>query len=365
MDTADGVCIQFWKIEISDLDCPISFDGSFDIEWTAVCNPANVDNTQCNSYLSTYSSHIAVTTPDIAYTDAFACNVVNVTHVDYGASMNYYTNALFAVVDNDLVYRAGTDTVYVEIAVADLSSVLSANLLNVWLCAASAADDGTALQIDTGNEMGSGCFDLDLVDADTFNTIILNEVPLLYNAQIYDASGIANNIVRFSFTAPSYAGKDVVYIHAELELVFDDGANRRMLVSSVTDDSVYDFVHFADGFSVEHDGEARQSISAFWILVIILGALSCVIVALLSKMYLMNRGKQSRGVGLYDQVLQHANAAANSEHDAVFGDGHEQKETPEGEIMLEEMTRNKEFENDQDDDILIACTAQEIEDAFA
>eukprot|EP01084_Bolivina_argentea_P223067 377486_1 len=196
---SNNFCVQFWSIRINELNCPISFDGTFSIQWNATCNDViNNSVSECNSYLSNHGNKVTLTT-DLRYADKFECNDIYVDIPAFNAVMEFYKTDLFLQIQNNS-YRSEYDRIYAQIAVNNLSESFRITLVNVWICSSI---DGNILHIDENNALNSGCFDVSQINSDTFDIVILNEQTLLHNPIIYNTSQY-NDMVTFSFLAPKW-----------------------------------------------------------------------------------------------------------------------------------------------------------------
>eukprot|EP01083_Nonionella_stella_P311385 1110183_1 len=292
---SDDVCIQFWRLYIEQLDCPIAFDGEFAIEWTAVCTDDGDTNNRCTSHLNTYGNQTALSI-GMAYYDPFDCDAIDKVQRGYDGIIRFYTDSSFTqqTTDDPPIYRSGVDSIYVEIEVIDLDAWLNANLLNVWICAPSNDDD--ILQITVGDEINSGCFDSALIDANTFNAIIVNEQTLLFSPLIYDTA--LHNVVRFSFSAPDWVGVTFVYIHSEIALSDAYADTRRRLLNQ---ESAYDpYIHVVAKASIESEDngenpEEKQDTMLWFIVLTVVGCTlvaSAVLFAIVRQMLRANQRKK-------------------------------------------------------------------------
>eukprot|EP01084_Bolivina_argentea_P128674 227404_1 len=137
---SNGICVQFWIITIDGLNCPVTFNGNFGVEWIAKCNENNIDDTECDEYLNNNNNQIVLTF-DLSYSDRFECDDKNREFIQYYANIHFYSDNTFNMIDNNIIYNRGTDTIYIEIVVNDLMISLDSSIINVWICSVSNTND--------------------------------------------------------------------------------------------------------------------------------------------------------------------------------------------------------------------------------
>ena len=235
---ANSICIQFWMIHIHSLQCPLIFDGEFDIEWIAECNPNNNDNMECNQFLADYGNSVTLS---FDHSDRFDCNVMNRTNV-------------FIQISSLTLYDDAIDRIEIEIFINELSATFNiddykASLLNVWIC--SLLNNNDTLQIIEDDPIHSGCFDSSKVDPDSLNAIILNGNSLSLNATIIN-NNASKEVLKFTFMAPNTFSYTKLFIHSEIKMEINETTNpkRRMLMSSNVN-TKYNFVHNLQSIQID------------------------------------------------------------------------------------------------------------------
>eukprot|EP01084_Bolivina_argentea_P177535 306998_1 len=137
--------------------------------------------------------------------------------------MTFYDDSAFLIEHTDMSenYVIGQDIIYVEIAVDfpkdgsvnNYYNVFQVDIQNVFVCT---ADDNVDMTQDLDQQNGNGACLSSNIDADGPYDIIINGVPMNYDANII-LSATESNIGRFSFKTFDI-GRTKMYIHVQLLL---------------------------------------------------------------------------------------------------------------------------------------------------
>eukprot|EP01084_Bolivina_argentea_P205049 350311_1 len=261
----DSICTQYWDVYmVRSVECPLEFAGIYHLHFSAICNLEINDTESCDDYIKAYNGTVELEF-SLSYSDPFKCNDTQLEDILFDASMLFYNDINFAnLVNNGDQFRSGIDVIYGEVIVdipSNSLSVFEVSLLNIWTCTVDASLENH-VKIDE-NEIFTGCFDSAIVDAgSTANVMINGKSQLNFDAHLINSEN-KTNIVRYSFLAPSWVARDILYVHCQIKISLIDHNDRRLLIDN--DENVVNFgniqsiVHVIEGVLIDMENHATTT----------------------------------------------------------------------------------------------------------
>eukprot|EP01084_Bolivina_argentea_P256076 431012_1 len=292
------ICRQKWLLQITDIQCDIingnDFSGEYSILFNVECNSQNVNDTQCNQYITTYGSTTALSV-DVVYSDD-DCTINNKNYATLKNTVDIFTDFGFSVnaIDTQYVFDVGQDIVYVELILnenIDVLNLFAIRLQNVWICTYD-PEYGDILNPTVDGD--GGCLSND-TNIESYHHIYINEQPqVLYNTQlIYSGS---NDVRRFSFIVPTDIKRNILYIHTQTIIDLSDNSPRRMLQQNYLNTYSYNGEEINVMLSDEKNdnSNSNEDTSLLMIISMIFGSVIVVLVLLIIVIiYYMKREKNT------------------------------------------------------------------------